>query len=175
MMTSRHEQPIDDRRTSRASRCTAVHRFGLALCAAAMVSPLGGVSAKPAPVPPPTPERHASARLEPSAGSSVRGHATLGETDDGVRMFLHAVANRRGTYEVSLVDDDDCPRERVSDEDDALALGELKIDEDGRGALDAEIPEATLIRGDNSVVGRAIVIYRDHVDACGVVQRPSNE
>jgi Cu/Zn superoxide dismutase len=148
-----------------------------ALCVLGGALGVGAVDAREAPSPPDAPTRQAHARLAPSKGSAVRGHATLGETDDdSVNMIVHVVAAERGRRTVSLARDGRCDAEHQKRKrGDLRWLGTVDIDEDGRGTLEVEVVDATLGHDKKSLLGHALIVHTDDVLACGNIQRPKGK
>lgn len=176
--------------------------IGLAGCDSTTVEPELAIDAPDSALP----GNFATAALEPVAGSSVSGTVTFAQLDD--HMQIEAVVNGlpSGPHGLHLHENGDCsavdassagghfspeedPHGAPSDapgQHHAGDLGNLTAGANGRGELEIEDPELTLV-GEFGVVGKAVIVHAEADDlssqpsgdagsriACGVIEWGSN-
>jgi superoxide dismutase, Cu-Zn family len=158
---------------------------------------------------PPGRSMRASADLESADGVEIDGEAKFTEEAGGVRVVLRVEEAVPGKKGVHIHERGDCsnitaesmgphfaptaehhalPGEKRADERHLGDLGNIQVEQDGKGRLEILVPDATLQPGDaKSFLGRAIVVHAGEdvgsaeqpaggsgtPIACGVVERES--
>jgi Cu-Zn family superoxide dismutase len=122
--------------------------------------------------------RRASTTLETTEATELQGTASFEETDDGVHVVLHVEHAKPGMQAVHVHERGDCSDIAGKSMGEHLApdhsqhalpdtperhlgdLGNIEIDESGKGTLEIEAPRATLKPDDeHSLLGKALVIH----------------
>ncbi len=144
----------------------------------------------------------AVAALEPRSGSSLTGRATFVQNGNSVHVSVDVANAPQGVHAVHLHEKGDCsapdaasagghfnPTHTEHGSPDAPGhhagdFGNVLVGEDGHGHLELDTTMLTVLPGDRSVVGRAIVVHAKEDDmhtqptgnaggriGCGVVER----
>ena len=161
-------------------RCT---RTLMALAPLAFFAACSGSkpSSTPAAAPPPAGPT-ATATIEGRSGSPLKGTATFVQTDETVHVTVDVTNAPEGVHAVHLHEKGDCsapdatsagghfnPSHAEHGSPDvpmhhAGDFGNMTVGEEGHGHLELDTTMLTVVPGDRSVVGRAIVVHAKEDD-----------
>lgn len=148
----------------------------------------------------------ASATLQPRSGGTTTGTITFTETADGVSIHARVEGAPTGMHGFHIHEVGDCSSEDFKSagghfnptgaphggptdaERHGGDLGNIEIGEDGIGHLEVSSEQLTVAEGENSVVGRGVILHEGEDDletqptgaagarlACGVVTLEASE
>jgi Cu-Zn family superoxide dismutase len=132
---------------------------------------------------------NATATFEPKSGSQITGTATFNEANGATEIVISAKALAPGKHAVAIHEKGDCSganaaavgnRMQPGGDHDAGLLGEMEVGPDGMGSLKTSSNKLTVAPGENSVIGKSIVISGDPANkgslvtfgiiSCGVIE-----
>jgi superoxide dismutase, Cu-Zn family len=146
---------------------------------------------------------HAAAELEPTAGNHASGKVEFTQVSDGVRIVAHLQGLSPGSYGFHVHEYGDCSApdaesagghfnphntphggpDSPPEERHAGDLGNIEVDEDGRGFYE-RVDSVIELSGPDSILGRSVVVHAEEDDlttqpagdagdriACGVIRQ----